>query len=188
MKGLALISTILFLLALVILVLVVKRQPVDELDKKGLVLFNTADYDGAIETWEKGLSLEPNSVLLLNRIGVALTQKKDYSAAEDSFLKAIKINPDYPQSHFNLGLLHLRLGNEAQAAGELKETLRCAPWYPETHYHLGLIYEKQGRLDLAEEEYIAEVNVNPNCAKAWRRHFMLKDKVKPGVLGKVTHE
>lgn len=188
MKGMAAILMVLLPLTLVILVVFAKRQPAGDLDKQGLVLFNAADYDGAIETWEKGLEFDPDSVLLLNRIGVAFTQKKDYSAAEDTFLKAIKIDPDYPQSHFNLGLLHLCQGNEPQAVDELKETLRCASWYPETHYHLGLIYEKQGRLDLAEEEYIAELNVNPNCTKAWGRYFILKGKTKSTLPAKVIEE
>jgi Flp pilus assembly protein TadD len=133
MKGIAAILIVLLPITLIVLVLAAKRQPVDELDRQGLALFNKEDYDGAITTWKKGLEIEPDSVLLLNRIGVALTQKEDFPAARDTFLEAIKINPDYPQSHFNLGLLHMRTGDEAEAVKELKETLRAASWYPEPY-------------------------------------------------------
>jgi len=176
MKGIAAILIILLPITLIVLALAVKRQPVDELDRQGLALFNSGDYDAAIKMWQKGLEIDPNSLVILNRIGVALTQKEDFPAARETFLKAIEIDPDYPQSHFNLGLLYLYMENEAKAIEELKETIRAASWYPETHYHLGLIYEKQGKFDLAAEEYVAEVNVNPNCAGAWRRHFILKEK------------
>jgi tetratricopeptide (TPR) repeat protein len=178
MKGIAAILVVLLPITLIVLVLGVKRPPEDELDKQGLALFNAEDYDGAIKVWEEGLKIAPDSVLLLNRIGVALTQKKDFPAARDTFLKAVKIEPDFAQTHFNLGLLYLYMEDETKAIEELQETLRAASWYPETHYHLGLIYEKQGKLDLAAQEYVAELNVNPNCAGAWRRHFILKERQK----------
>ena len=63
----------------------------------------------------------------------------------------------------------------------LLQLMEIADWYPEANYHLGYIYEKRGQLDLAQQYYVRELNVNGSSAKAWRRYLALNEETSVGV-------
>jgi tetratricopeptide (TPR) repeat protein len=105
-----------------------------------------------------------------------LLKAQKYSEAGDS-LKAIETLKSAPVEEDSASYIHSRLGTEylklhhyAQAVPELEEAVKLAPKEQAHHSNLSYAYRALGRLDRAEAEARAALDLDRGSARA---HFML---------------
>ncbi|GHV57364.1 hypothetical protein FACS189460_3800 [Deltaproteobacteria bacterium] len=112
-------------------------------------LFEGGDLSGALREYERGLTLAPDQLNLLNSLGVCQGRLGRPREALTTFQTIAALAPDNMMAHYNLGYTHLLAGrlNEAEAA--LARAAELAPDNFETLFHLGRTALELGHLDKA---------------------------------------
>lgn len=78
-----------------------------------------------------------------------------------SYEKAVEIDPYWSLNHLNLGALHYSSGDLKAAERSLFQATQLASDNFLTHFNLANLEEEMGNFDLAEEEYVAALNIVP---------------------------
>jgi len=136
-------------------------------------LTRLGENERALGVWRELAAETPDDKDMLLRLGATLAALHDYSQAEAVLLKAQKLDSSDARVVHNLGLLRLNQGRTEEAKEYFRRTLSIRPWHPETNYHLGLMAERRGDIDRARRLYMAELETNSRCAKAWERYLSL---------------
>ena len=76
----------------------------EEYDEQAHQLYNSGDYEGALQMLKEGLSLYPNSVDLSVGLGYARLAREEYAWARTAFEQALVLDPE------NVALLRMRHG------------------------------------------------------------------------------
>ena len=71
----------------------------------GRALKEQRSFTAAVESYEKGLDLEPSNILLLNSLGVAKLELGHTAEAVALFRRVVAIDPDYAPAQQNLSML-----------------------------------------------------------------------------------
>jgi tetratricopeptide (TPR) repeat protein len=115
------------------------------LDALGQTYYQKADYDQALEYYERALRREPTFAGIYVNKGNALEKKNDPGGAILSYRKALELFPDYGLAHYNLGMA-LGMKNDIPGALRgLKTALECDPNLISAYYGLGellLVYQR----------------------------------------------
>jgi len=104
----------------------IREQFVDDLSyrRAGDELAFQGDYDDAVQTYRKGLELNPNSARLHNSLGCVLLRQGRLKEATAHFAKAVKIEPDLVPAI--LGLASIRVQAKEPQLRNLEEALKLA--------------------------------------------------------------
>jgi len=143
--------------------------PVDEIDAAAMRHYRQGQFQKALEVWQTGLERYPDSAKLHYRIGTILAVRGSFKRAATHLERAAALAPEDPEKRKELALCYLQDERCDDAERELRTVLKQAEWFPEAHYFLGSIYEKRGEHKRAMQEYVEELNVNPECAYAWAK-------------------
>jgi len=119
--------------------------------------------------WAEAWRADPDNAEHLLRVATSFALAGSFEKAEDILVRARDLYPKDLRLPRHLGLLAIKAGNDVKAEKLFLELCERAPWYPNVYYSLGTIYERRGRLDLAKQMYVKELNVNCNNAEAWHR-------------------
>ena len=117
----------------------------------GLIQLKHEDMDGAIQYFEKTLSLGADDALVHYLLATALTRKGDNKRAKASYLKAIEKNPSMESAYHDLGMLYYLTGEFDKSVGSLRTALKLAPASTTTMLMLGMAYIKAGKPENAVE-------------------------------------
>jgi tetratricopeptide (TPR) repeat protein len=164
--GLATAGTVMLIIAAVFFC---DRGEIGSIDREGMSHFRAGEYVPALAAWRKGLERFPLSATLNYRVGTTLAVRGSFREAEKHLERAVELAPDDPEIRRELALCYFQDDRLDDAERELKRVLVQADWFPEAHFFLGLIYEKRHQREIALDEYIRELNVNPACTYAWAR-------------------
>jgi eukaryotic-like serine/threonine-protein kinase len=101
--------------------------------------------DKAIESWQRDISLHPDTVEPYDQLAKFEFNRGDYPAAAADFRRALNVAPANPAILSNLGssLAHAGFFEESRTA--LEESIRLAPSFP--------AWESLGDLDLREKHF-----------------------------------
>ncbi len=146
----------------------------------GVAQMGLKAFDEASKSFEKALSMAPDSDLIQRQLAVARMELGDLSMAEDLFEKhqemgevlfiahmnkgeharaaqvarsLVEKDPDNPVYRNMLGLALLGQGKVDEAIEALQAAVKAKPDYLTARYNLARAYDLQGRLDEAEREY-----------------------------------
>jgi len=164
--GLSTAATVILIIAAVFFC---DRGEIGAIDREGMGHFQAGEYASALGVWRKGLERFPDSAKLHYRVGTTLAVRGDFPEAEVHLERAVGLAPDDPEVRRELALCYFQDDRLDDAECELKRVLAQADWFPEVHFFLGLIYEKRHERELALDEYVRELNVNPACTYAWAK-------------------
>lgn len=131
-------------------------------DKKG-------DFDKALETLERALSLQPEElqkIYVYGMMGVVYEKKNDYEKAIDCLKKAIEIGEKHGK-HYDLGSLYLSLGESYEGT---KDYLNAEKYFLKSlekarelgdkeleayaYLKIGTLYLKRGNVQMAESYFV----------------------------------
>lgn len=106
--------------------------------REGAAHFQKHEYDLAIKSYEKAISLEPKSAVAYNMLGMAYRFEylqlgnPDLRVKEvEAFKKAIEIDPNFWGAMLNLGATYYYTGQKDKAAPLFKKALVLNPNNPE---------------------------------------------------------
>ena len=135
------------------------------------------DKANAARIYQEALELDPLNWKNNASYGLLLYELGDYRGADRFLTRAIDGDPTDPNAHYNQGMSRINYGNFAGAEISFREALQRNPKLSLAHYWLGYAMEKQGRTDVAIEQYEAEIRNHPeNSAETRKRLEALERK------------
>ena len=126
------------------------HQRTETLRQTGLSQAAGGHIDEAIETFNKGLAIEPANAALLDAAGAAYSIKGELETARKYFVESLAANPDSVSTRQNLGIVQFSLGNVDDAARQFTK-LREVPGKPRAvaSLFLGLIAQRHSGCEKA---------------------------------------
>ena len=124
------------------------------------------EYHKSISSYNKAITLNPNSVLYYNALGISHSEAKQYKDAISSFRKATKLNPKNAQPYYNLGLVYLKQGELSLAKAAFNKAIIVDTNWVDAYLGLGEVLLKQGHLENAEKSYLKALGISSNGINA----------------------
>ncbi len=121
-----------------------------------------------ISLWEDVARKNPSSSRAHNNLGKAYFENGDLDRAGYHFEKSIENIPKFIEAKFNLKNVDdfLKRKNNPDNLSSENQNLRIAAELVEPHYNLASIYLDQGKIDLAESEYLKTLSLRPEHSSA----------------------
>ena len=138
--------------------------------EKGWSLISLGDYEGAVQTLNKALSLSPGDVQAESLLGWAQMLREDYDAALGTFQKVLTKDPANSLARINLGYICLKKRIFGEAIEHLSKAIRMANDRKATlyaNYYLGLVYLQREMYEDAENFFRKTLELGPNLIEAF---------------------
>jgi TPR repeat protein len=134
----------------------VRRQPesVDSRFTLASTLYNTGEFDGAIDEYRLLLRLQPDHLQARLNLAVALMAKQQWREAVAELTEFLRLAPDSGQAQYNLGTAYFALKNWPAAIEAYRNVLKLNPDHPDAHYRLGLSLKQAKRDSEAVDELL----------------------------------
>ena len=81
----------------------------------------------AIQTYQSGLSRDPENPVISNNLGDAYLHKKEYGRALEQYHRVLLSNPRFQQAHSGLGLAYYKMQKYPEALEEFEIVLKLDP-------------------------------------------------------------
>lgn len=126
----------------------------ERLNDLGVNYYNMADYDTAIQYFNKALEVDPNSTLYYNNIVLAFYYKGDYDKTIEYCKKAIEIDPKNTQAHTYIGHSYLQKRDYYNALQIFEKILQLSLYKEDllttanTLYNMAIIHMREEKLSL----------------------------------------
>lgn len=127
-------------------------------------LFRNGDRQGAHETFDAALKIDPRNWKNLSDYGRMLYKIGDYRGADEMYGRALEVVPNDASGHFDQGVSRFFYGNYPGAEAAFRDALRCYDQLPGAHLWLGYSLEKQGDFADARREYLAELELHADTS------------------------
>ena len=115
----------------------------------GNQLHELGDHEGAVESYEKALEIEPNSPVILTNLGSIYHKLGDFSRAKEAFEHALRLDPDRADTTRNLGVTMTCMGDYEGAIEQFRKAAQLEPDLFDVHRALGSVLEATGRVSEA---------------------------------------
>jgi tetratricopeptide (TPR) repeat protein len=156
-----------------------KNKALNDVFNAGKEALNAKNYDGAIDSFQKGIEMDPNQNVIWANLAEAYVGQAGTKPATDrqpvlekaaeAYGKAIAIKPDIPGYHNNYGLTLAKLRKFDQAQTELAKAAELDPPNAGHYYfNLGASYVNDGQTGPAEAAFKKAIELSPDYADA---HF-----------------
>lgn len=137
--------------------------------------------EAAMASYEKALSLNPESSGAKTLIGYLYREKaerfrreKKFDRAIESYERALHYEPQSPKSHNNMGTLYLTVARTDLAEIHFQRAIDLDATYVTPRLNLGFLYRDAGQLDRAAEQFRAAHEIDPTNAIAAQELNALK--------------
>jgi tetratricopeptide (TPR) repeat protein len=125
-----------------------------------------SDWISEISLWEDVARKNPSSARAHNNLGKAYFEKGNLTRASYHFEKSIANIPKFIEDKFNLKNAEEFLSRKKNPANSNNSNLKIVAELVEPHYNLASIYLDQGKLNLAEKEYLKTLSIRPHHTSA----------------------
>ena len=136
----------------------------DYYNKQGKQFYINEEYDSAIQSFFRAVSVDNKNYIAYNNLGIASWMKNNLYSAEKYFKKAASISKTYPQPYINLALLYKQRGDLDKQYSYLKKALDVNPTNYWTYYLLGDYYTSIDDYPASIPYYVDAINLNSNFA------------------------
>lgn len=136
----------------------------DYYNKQGKQFYINEEYDSAIQSFFRAVSVDNKNYIAYNNLGMAYWMKNNLYSAEKYFKKAASISKTYPQPYINLALLYKQRGDLDKQYSYLKKALDVNPTNYWTYYLLGDYYTSIDDYPASIPYYVDAINLNSNFA------------------------
>ena len=126
------------------------------------------DWINEVSLWRDVIKKNPASSRAHNNLGKAYFEKGDLELATYHFKKSIANIPKFVEDKFNLKKTNGFLVRKKPSTifNFNNQNLRIAAELVEPHYNLASVYLDQGKIDLAEKEYLKTIALRPKHISA----------------------
>ena len=148
----------------------VPTATVEQIAAAGIAAFQSGNFNGAREAYQRVLKLEPDNLTALVNLGASEYRLGNLSEAEALLRRSLQIKQDNPTAWLNLGIVYLGQNKPMHALSAVALTVAEMPGDPVAHNYLGLAAGRLGWREVAEAELRRAVELKPDYADA---HFNL---------------
>jgi len=130
---------------------------------KGTILVAQAKYDESIPYFKKALEdeLYQTPEFVLYNLANVYLQKKLLPLAFENAQKALEHNPHYAPAWHLLSKIYVAQGHPNDAVDALKHAILEFPGYAEARWDLATLYLQMGARELAKEQLVEVVQLDP---------------------------
>ncbi len=147
---------------------------------RGLSAFTESKMDEAIDYYSKGISLNPNKVVLsmLHVWRAFVNEKKEnYNLAIKDYNKVIELTPDYPDIYFDRGIAKTQLKQYEDALTDYDEAIRLKPDDAISYFNRGFAKDQLGRYEEAIADYDKGIRLKSDDAISYFNRGFAKDQL-----------
>lgn len=130
--------------------------------RMGLFYHRIKQYDKAIDTYNKGITLDPKNSDLYGALGLVYISKKEPKAAQDAFKKSLKLNPKNTDALAGMGYTYVMLGEYQPAEKYILAALNIDPNNVAALSSLGDLMYKQKRYPEAVKAFEKLIQLRPH--------------------------
>jgi arylsulfatase A-like enzyme/Flp pilus assembly protein TadD len=121
----------------------------ETLNSLGIAYIRASRRDEAARTFERVLTIDPDSSVPLENLGVMALERGDLAAARGHFERAVRADPRSSRAHGGLGVVALREGRKAAAIDAWKQAVQLDPANFDALYNAGTTLARDGQLAAA---------------------------------------
>lgn len=132
-----------------------------------LNLFKKAEYEKAVEAFNKLLETDKNNPNILNNIGLCYMKTADDERACEYFIKSLSFNPKAVQTYINLADVYYRNNNIIEGINLLENGVTLMPDEIALKHYLSRFYLKDCRYDLAMTELFEILDIDSDNLDAY---------------------
>ncbi len=142
----------------------------------GLKQASAGDFQGAIDSWNKALKLNPNLAEIWHNLGSALGRLEQYPEAIESFNHALEIDPQSYQAWNDRAHAFYQMQQWEQAIDSWNKAIDLNPGNYQFWYHRGCALEQLQRFDEAIASYEKTLEISPDFQPARSKYVNLVTK------------
>jgi Flp pilus assembly protein TadD len=136
----------------------------EEYDERAHGLYESGDFDAALELLREAVGIYPHSVELYVGLGYTRVAREEFAWARQAFERALVLDPEHEDAQVGLGEVLLRFG-ERTAALELFDRVRSAGGDDlELLLSMGRALYREGLLELARKTFVQASSAHPTNA------------------------
>jgi tetratricopeptide (TPR) repeat protein len=133
------------------------------------------DFQGAIESYQKALKIDPKRDDLHTQLGNIYTLEERFNEAAAEYEQAVKYNPS-AANRYSLGQGYLGVGRLDDAKAQFELVRQLSPKDPFGNFGLGQVYARQERYDYAVQSFDAAIAIKGDYWEAFaEKGFALTD-------------
>lgn len=144
-----------------------EQQSAEQYFKNGISLYESGQYQMAIEAYKKAVMLNPDSADANYNLGMAYSSLGQYKEAVEAYKRAIRIKPDYEAAYYNLGHAYSNLKQYENSVKAFRHAIREKPDYVEAYYGLGNAYLDSGKDEKAVHTFEEAIRLKPDNPYAY---------------------
>ena len=134
-----------------------------------------SDFQGAIESYQKALKIDPKRDDLHSQLGNIYTLEERFDEAAAEYELAVKNNPS-AANRYSLGQGYLGVGRLDEAKAQFELVRQQSPKDPFGNFGLGQVYARQERYDYAIQAFDAAIETKGDYWEAFaEKGFALTD-------------
>ena len=135
----------------------------------GLIYVAQNKYNLALESYYKGLKIDPQNSQIFNNLGLLYSHDiPDNKKAEEYFKKSINLDPNLPESYNNLGSLYKSIDKFEEAIQYFEMAIKKNKNFFQAYHNLGTAYKAKGDFYKAEENLKKAIKINPGHTNTHR--------------------
>lgn len=119
----------------------------------GSAQMESKDYETAIKTLKKAVTLSPDYASAHNTLGFCYLEMGRYEEAGGELEAAVRLDPDNVEMRNSLGVTYANLKRYDDAEREFAAAVEKNPLFISAYINLGSLYETRGETDKAMAEY-----------------------------------
>jgi tetratricopeptide (TPR) repeat protein len=157
-----------------------KRDPLRGALSYATIAQDQKDLAGAERQYRSASAAYPESLSVRYALGLFFARNQRYPEAFAVFDSILAAHPDELNALYQIGRTSALSGEQLDRGQKALEDFLAAPPRENlqrpaaAHWRLGMVYEKQGRKDLAAEEYRKSLALEPEFAEAKKSLAKLK--------------
>lgn len=126
-------------------------------------MFDRQNQWGQAEAlYQKALETNPQDASLLNDLALCYARQKRLDEAVWALGQATQVDPQSPLYRNNLASVFVEMGNVDEALQQLVAVLPPAA----AHYNVGYLLSRKGQSELAEQQFVRALQIDPTLAAA----------------------
>lgn len=114
---------------------------------RGYVLWNTGNFEEAIQQYEAALAINDRIADLHMSLGYNHHLIGNYDLAVQAYLQAYALNPTDPKAPYEISRTYSTVGDFTQAVQYADQAVKADPQNPRMHGNLGVMYYKNNQLE-----------------------------------------
>jgi protein O-mannosyl-transferase len=134
---------------------------------RGYFLFNQANYNEAINDFNKSIELDPADAHAYNLRGMVFMNNNRNEDAVNDFNKAIQLDPGNADTYVNRGWVFMNEGRNNEAIEDYNKAIKLDPDYEVAYNNRGIYFINENRNNEAIKDFDKAIELNPSYAEAY---------------------